>query len=83
MTQTRRNKKHPPPVLETGDDIPPPMAHREGDIAWRDMKVGQSYYFEGRRYGAINRLAWGATQRLGYKFTVRKVTNGTRVWRIK
>jgi hypothetical protein len=46
---------------------------------WRTMDIGDSFLAPGK---SINGQATHAAQRTGRKFTVRKVADGWRVWRI-
>jgi hypothetical protein len=50
-------------------------------LPWRKMKVGDSIWFPKRDHRHINAMKCKAQRRTGLKFTLRKMTNGVRVWR--
>lgn len=50
-------------------------------LPWREMKIGDSIWFPKRNNRHINVTMCRAQQRTGLKFTLRKMTDGVRVWR--
>lgn len=69
-----------PPGIERG--VPIPKKGRE-IYPWRFMKIGDSLFFRNRDYWDVNVIAYKAAKRHGFKFTMRKVSGGVRVWRVK
>lgn len=62
--------------------IPAPVLREVVKYPYEDMEVGDSFYVEG---GTLNKLCYQnrkAGIALGWKFTVRKVEGGVRVWRV-
>ena len=75
--------RQPWAVGEIEDDvpIPPPMRMRS---RLRDLKVGQSVLINNyTRERSVRELAYQIGIELGAKFTVRQMSEGVRVWRIK
>jgi hypothetical protein len=66
-------------VIESG--ISPPDIVR---IGWphKTMRVGQSFFVEGRSMVAVCNANNRYKRKLGWKFTARKQDGGIRVWRI-
>lgn len=63
--------------------IPPINIKRGSKYPWEEMGVGDSMLFVGMRVNGVCPQATKAGRRLGWKFTVRKVENGVRVWRVE
>lgn len=63
-------------------DIPIPPKTREL-YGWRNMEVGDSKFFADRFVWDVNVMVWRAAKHHGFKFTLRKLKGGVRVWRIK
>lgn len=70
-----------PPGIEKG--IPIPKGGRPEVYPWAQMEIGDSLFFRNRFHWDVNVMRWRAEKRHGFKFTVRKVPGGVRVWRIK
>ena len=70
-------------VNEIEDDIPiPPVMRARSRM--RDLKVGQSFLITNyTREDSVRELAYQIGVQLGRKFTVRQMSEGVRVWRIK
>ena len=66
--------------IETGIPIPPPQTGG-GRYPWRKMKVGDSFLVPGKTQKTWNGVS-AAHKMTGFKFTVRTVEGGVRVWRI-
>ena len=68
-------KNIPMPAQKRG----PPSKYR-----WADMEVGDSFLFPSTlSLASCRTLAWGASKRLGRKFSVMKTSDGNRCWRIE
>lgn len=74
----QEEKTRSPVKYETG--VPIPAINREL-YRWKNMNVGNSLFFENANANSIHVVAWKAGKRHGYKFTVRKIDGGVRVWR--
>ncbi len=59
--------------------IPEPKGGNKPIYPWRTMEIGDSFLAPTK---SINGQATHAAQRTGRKFTVRKVADGWRVWRV-
>lgn len=62
--------------------IPAPAPREVVEYPYADMEVGDSFHVEG---GTLNKMCYQnrkAGNKLGWKFTVRKVEGGVRVWRV-
>ena len=67
--------------IETGVPVPALPAERVY-YPWREMNVGDSFVARNTRAALINNAKYRAERRTGYRFVVRRVTAGYRVWRI-
>lgn len=68
-----------PSILEKGIPIPAPRAkHR-----WADMEVSDSLFFPEGKVATVKSMVRSAAKRHGFKFTLRKLKGGVRVWRIE
>lgn len=65
-------------------NIPIPADRRgkgRAKYPWRDMQVGDSFLVP-KAINAISGTTSCAAKRLGFRFTLRTVEGGTRIWRI-
>lgn len=67
-------------AIEKGIPIPNSGAGRTPKYPWRTMEVGDSFFAENVRN--VSAMAAAAMRRTGLKFTVRKVEDGHRIWRV-
>lgn len=64
-------------------NIPMPT-RRYSKYPFNEMEVGDSFFVEGKSNALLSIAKYFAkSQKLDWKFTVRKEVNGTRIWRIK
>lgn len=69
----------PASILEKGVPLPTPQpTHR-----WAEMEVTDSLFFPEAKVTTVKSMVRSAAKRHGFQFTVRKLTGGVRVWRIK
>ena len=69
-------------------DIPAPLPNTKGvgKYPWREMKIGDSFFipYADTNYSQVNSApSYFSRRNPEYKFTVRKVEGGYRIWRIK
>jgi hypothetical protein len=62
-----------------------PIAKRRATYSWREMKVGDSVFFDNAPGGSQAKqskaaVVWGQTNNA--KFSARKEGNGVRIWRV-
>lgn len=68
--------------IETG--VPLPHKGRWRALyPWRDMIIGDSFFVPGKTPKTMTGSAAHARKQLGFKFTLRSVDGGVRVWRIE
>lgn len=71
-------------MIRIQSNIPAPPAKRGGrkpKYPWASMRVGDSFFVQGKSRDQIATTAYSAGTRYGYKFTVAEVQNGVRIWR--
>ena len=57
-----------------------PMPENRGKYPFKEMKVGDSFFFNGLQARAAA-TASNAAKRYGFKFATRKEEKGARIWR--
>lgn len=68
--------------MKVDKGIPAPQPREVVEYPYEQMDVGDSFFVEG---GTLNRMCYRnrrAGEKLGWRFTVRKVEGGVRVWRV-
>jgi len=68
--------------FETG--VPIPSSRSRGgrrSAGWEMMQIGQSVFFEGKKYRAVRGTARYLKRRYGFACLVRSVERGVRIWR--
>lgn len=70
--------------IESDHVIPATMARtpRAGKYPWRTMEIGDSFFSEETNRNRIGSAASKAAKKTGFRFTVRVVDGGIRVWRV-
>ena len=66
-------------AIEKGVPIP---AGNESKYPWRKMEIGDSFYVAGVNPTAIYTARARAQRETGFKFCVKGIDGGTRVWRV-
>lgn len=70
-------------TIERGIPIPP-KANRKQMYPLDDMKRGDSFFVKGKKADSLNGTIYRAAKRRpSWKFLVRTVPGGVRVWRVK
>lgn len=57
-----------------------PIPEKVSKYPWNDLQIGQSFVYKGKRTSA-NAIAWKVGNEKGWKFTLRSVDGGIRIWR--
>ena len=65
--------------MKFDNDVPIPESKSRSK--WAHMTVGQSVFLEGKSYKHAYNIVSGLKRRLGFKFAVRTVDGGVRIWR--
>jgi hypothetical protein len=63
-----------------------PAPHNAYKYPFADMKVGDSFFAEGKKVGALNAAAYSWRRKNAcahWSFVAREVEGGTRIWRTK
>ena len=66
-------------------DIPIPSMGRPNQYPFAEMKVGDSFFIEGRTssYASTAARNWASKHEPSWRFTSRQQDGGVRVWRIE
>jgi hypothetical protein len=84
MTKIAKLPQHEPYeefAIEKG--VPIPLPKKAGKYPWRTMEVGDSFFVANVGHKDFATNASQARKRTGFKFTLRKVEGGVRIWRIE
>jgi hypothetical protein len=68
---------------ETGVPIPSKYENLRATYKIHLMKPGDSRYFPNAKAETVYSLAKASQKRYGWRFTVRKMADGMRMWRVK
>ena len=69
--------------IEKGVPIPDRGQGRPSIYPWNDMEVGDSFFAKGKSAKKFSGVAAKAGIIRGWKFSIRTVEGGCRVWRVK
>lgn len=69
---------------EIENDVPIPEGRQKGrwQAKFADMKIGDSIFFPDTTPHTIQGRTSGTARQTGWRFTIRSVPGGTRVWRV-
>lgn len=69
------------PRIEHGVPLAPKISGTKPSAIWRQMVVGDSIFFAGAKRSVIASRFLSASRSTGWKFAIRQVDGGIRVWR--
>lgn len=68
--------------IEKGIPVPAKGTGRASMYPWDDMEIGDSFFVKGKKSSALSATTKRIAKTRGFKFTVRQLEGGVRVWRI-